>query len=483
MSASTPEQLVQSFFYGRLNYEKQLPLAYGQHHYRLKPLTALLELLGNPHRSMAVVHVAGTKGKGSVSTMLHHVLRSGGYRCGLYTSPHIHQLGERFLVDGRAADATQLADLLPVLDPAVAEIDDRSLREPEFGSLTFFDLCTAAAFLYFYRQTVQIAVIEVGMGGRLDSTNVVDPLLSIITNVSLDHTQQLGNTVVEIVREKAGIIKPQRPVVSGVRQPEAREVVEEQARKHRAPLAQFDKHLTWTSEDPLAGPCVVCFEDPETHQVIVSPTLQTPLLGPHQRDNVALVFAATVYLRCAGWELSDSAIQSGLAVAQIPGRLQVISSAPRVVLDVAHNPASISALVETLRMMEVAAQRATSTVAASETPLGSTTPPICRTLVFAVSRDKDAVEMLRIAAAYFDRFVLTRFHNNPRALEISQLREILSQVTDPLRPPVVEVFDRPSEAFRHALNDARPTDVVVVAGSLFLLAEIGSWSNGPSDVE
>jgi dihydrofolate synthase / folylpolyglutamate synthase len=476
MSATTPEQLVHAFFYGRLNYEKQLPLDYGQQHYRLKPLMELLEILGNPHRSMAVVHVAGTKGKGSVSTMLHHVLFSGGYRCGLYTSPHIHQLGERFVVDGRAAEAGPLAEIVQELGPAVAVIDERSARDPDFGSLTFFDLCTATGFLYFYRQAVQIAVIEVGMGGRLDSTNVVDPLLSIITNVSLDHTQQLGNTVTEIVREKAGIIKTLRPVVSGVRQPEAREVVEEIARQQRAPLAQFDRHLTWVAPDPLAGPCVVRFEDPETHQVIESPPLQTPLLGPHQRDNVSLVFAATVYLRAAGWELSSPAILAGIAAAQIPGRLQIVSQAPRVVLDVAHNPASFLALMETLRLLDQATvDKDEPLKSSSEASAGSTPRPERRTLVFAVSRDKDSAQMLQIARRYFDRFVLTRFHNNPRALELDRLREILGGVTDPLPPPVVEAFELPTEAFQHALKDAAPDDVIVVAGSLFLLAEIGSW--------
>lgn len=494
MSALTPEQIVHTFFYGRLNYEKQHPAAYGQQHYRLKPLATLLEILGNPHRSFAVVHVAGTKGKGSVSNMLHHVLCCGGYRCGLYTSPHIHQLGERFVVDGRPAEVGALAEVVQALIPAVATVDERSAHDPDFGSLTFFDLCTATAFQYFYRQAVQIAVIEVGMGGRLDSTNVVDPLLSIITNVSLDHTQQLGNTVAEIVREKAGIIKPERPVISGVRQPEARAVVEDIARQQRAPLAQFDKHLTWSASDPLAGPSVVRFEDPETHRVIESPTLQTPLLGAHQRDNLSLVFAATVYLRAGGWELSDPAIHAGVAAARPAGRLQKISDAPRVVLDVAHNPASFAALIDTLRLMDAAEPTAASDptanpsvnppVTPSATPATvSDSPTGRRTLVFAVSRDKDATEMLRIAASYFDRFVLTRFHNNPRALEIEQLREIMAQVTDPLRLPTVETHDHPEQAFRHALHDAQPADVVVVAGSLFLLAEIGSWSLGQPHVE
>jgi dihydrofolate synthase/folylpolyglutamate synthase len=478
MPSSTPEQeFLDSFFFGRLNYEKQLPVAYGQRHYRLNALLALLELLGNPHRSMAIVHVAGTKGKGSVSTMLHHILHQGGYRCGLYTSPHIHQLGERFVVDGRAADTAIMALVVEVLIPFVAQIDERSLAEPELGSLTFFDLCTAAAFLYFYRQAVQIAVIEVGMGGRLDSTNVVDPLVSIITNVSLDHTQQLGSTVAEIAREKAGIIKPLRPVVSGVRQSDASAIVEEIARRQRAPLTQFDKHLSWTAKDPVAGPCLVRFEDPETHQVIESPPLQTPLLGAHQRDNVALVFATTVYLRAAGWEVNTAALLSGLAAAQPPGRLQLIRSTPRVILDVAHNPASIEALVKTLQAMDA------TSLATRDDDHHLTRSQPQKTLVFAVARDKDFSEMLRIAATYFDRFVLTRFHQNPRAVELDRLGETLAEVTDPLRPISVESCDHPMTAFHRALDAARAEDTVVVAGSLFLLAEIGSWSNPTLRVE
>lgn len=476
MSSSTPEQeLLDSFFFGRLNYEKQLPVAYGHRHYRLRPISSLLELAGNPQRSMAIVHVAGTKGKGSVSTMLHHILSQGGYRCGLYTSPHIHHLRERFVVDGREAEIAELAEVVRSLTPFVARIDERSLAEPDFGSLTFFDLCTAAAFLYFYRQAVQVAVIEVGMGGRLDSTNVVDPLLSIITNVSLDHTQQLGNTVAEIAREKAGIIKPTRPVISGVRQSDAGAIVEEIARRQRAPLAQFGKHLNWTAEDPVAGPCVVRFEDPETHQVIESPPLQTPLLGAHQRDNLALVFAATVYLRTTGWKVGSQAIQSGLAIARPPGRMELIGATPRVILDVAHNPASFAALVRTLQHMDE------TNLGAEKTTLPK--PARQKVLVFAVSRDKDSTEMLRIAAKYFDRFLLTRFHNNPRAVELERLVEIMASVTDPLRPKQVETFERPEEAYQRALEMAQPEDTVVVAGSLFLLAEIGSWSAQARDVE
>jgi dihydrofolate synthase/folylpolyglutamate synthase len=423
-----------------------------------------------------VVHVAGTKGKGSVCSMLHHIIHATGRRCGLYTSPHIHHVGERFVIDGRPATTEQLADVVDSLINAVAHVDARSAAEPDFGSLTFFDLCTAAAFQYFHQQQVDMAVIEVGMGGRLDSTNVVQPLVSVITNVSFDHMQQLGNTLAAIAGEKAGIIKPTRLVISGVRQPEARAVVQRLATQHAAPLWELDQELRWTSPDPLRGPCQVTLSAPRTAIDITSPQLRTKLLGKHQRDNLALVYATVVQLRQQGWTISDDALQAGLSAAQPAGRLQIIREHPRVIVDVAHNPASIAALIETLTQLEAADDTA---------PEATSNPHTARqrTLVFAVSRDKDFSTMLRLVAPYFDRVIMTRFHQNPRATDLTTLAQTWAQVTDPLRPIPCDCVEHPQDAYRLALEQARSQDWVVVAGSLFLLAEIGSWNNPSTDVE
>ncbi len=475
-SSRSAQTRVEAFFFGRLNYERQQPSGDGQPHYRLRPIQALLEQLGNPHLQVPMLHVAGTKGKGSVCSMLHHIVHASGRRCGLYTSPHIHHVGERFVIDGRPATTEQLADVVDSLITAVAHVDARSAAEPDFGSLTFFDLCTAAAFQYFHQQQVDMAVIEVGMGGRLDSTNVVQPLVSVITNVSFDHTQQLGNTIAAIAREKAGIIKSSVPVVSGVRQGEGRAVVQELATQHAAPLWELDHELTWTAPDPLRGPCQVQVSDPGTSRSLESPELRTTLLGKHQRDNLALVYATVVQLRRQGWTISDDALQAGLSAAQPAGRLQIIREHPRVIVDVAHNPASLSALIETLQQLEQA----------DASPLGAAAePPVhrVRTLVFAVSRDKDFVTMLRLAAQYFDRVIMTRFHQNPRATDLTTLAQTWAEVTDPLRPIPCDCIDQPQDAYKLALEQARSQDWVVVAGSLFLLAEIGSWNNGSADVE
>jgi dihydrofolate synthase/folylpolyglutamate synthase len=238
-----------------------------------------------------------------------------------------------------------------------------------------------------------------------------------------------------------------------------------------------------------------------------SPELRTRLLGKHQRDNLALVAAAVLLLRQQGWSISDTALQAGVAAAQPAGRLQIIRQQPQVIVDVAHNPASIAALIETLQQLEVAADKALAAPAAAPGTVAPTTPvtgatavgtPVQptaaqgvnsafrrrrRTLVFAVSRDKDFTTMLGLVARYFDHVILTRFHQNPRATELTTLTETLARVTDPLRPVTCESVDQPAEAYQAALAQSGPEDWVVVAGSLFLLAEIGSWNNGSADVE
>jgi dihydrofolate synthase/folylpolyglutamate synthase len=407
--------------------------------------------------------------------MVQHMLSAAGYRCGLYTSPHIHHLTERFVIDGQPARAADLRAVVEQLQPAIAEVDRQAEEDPEFGKLTFFDLCTAAAFVHFRNQAVQVAVIEVGMGGRLDSTNVVQPLVTVITNVSLDHTQQLGDTVAAIAGEKGGIIKHQVPIISGVGQADARDVIRSLAAGQQAPLLEAVSHFSWTATDDWQAPCTVRVWDRCSDQWVVSQPLHTPLLGTHQRDNLALAFAVVVQLRALGWELSDHAVQAGLSQAQPRGRFQILSRRPWVVLDVAHNPASFSALVATLRHLEQAAELSPPVAVPSKADPGDL-PPRRRTLVFAVSRDKDYREMLQTAGAYFDRIVFTRFHKNPRAVEPSQLAETLAAVTDPLRPVAVDQIDDPQAAFRAVCDSAAATDMVVVAGSLFLLAEIGSWN-------
>lgn len=472
------EAKIAAFFFGRLNFEKKSNVRYNDQNFRLQPLLRLLSLLGNPHADYRVIHIAGTKGKGSVATMIQHILTAAGIRCGLYTSPHIDHLAERFAIDGNQVSLEMIQRAMDAMQTAVAEVDRQSDADADFGQLTFFDLCTAAALLMFRQQQVKAAVIEVGLGGRLDSTNVVSPELCVITSISFDHMAQLGNTLAAIAGEKAGIIKPGIPVVSGVTGAEARAVIQGRAAALRCPMLQLGRDLFWCGQDSFQSPVTVALRLPETLptgsatgpatsvQHVVH-DLSLAMLGRHQRDNAALAVAAVLQLRQQAWEIPDSAIKQGLAQARVRGRIQPVrtdAGQTHVFVDAAHNPASFAALLESLHYLQT--ERVNQGQTAGQ-----------RTLVFAVSKDKDYENLLRQAAVFFDRIVLTQFHHNPRAASVDQLKAVLQRVTEQLRPSTpIEIWcqRQPEAAFQAALARSGPHDTVVVAGSVFLLAELGS---------
>jgi dihydrofolate synthase/folylpolyglutamate synthase len=212
--------------YGRINYERQVRVS--PTGFRLDKMRELLDRLGNPQSAWPAIHVAGTKGKGSVTTMVGSILTTSGFRTGVYTSPHLEKINQRMAVDGQVISDTQLLAVLAEMGPAIEAMDQEAARK-NGNELTFFEITTAAAMLFFAQQSVDYAVLEVGLGGRLDSTNVCEPAVCVITNISLDHTRQLGNTIGKIAREKAGIIKPEVPVISGAIQPDAAAAIAEVA--------------------------------------------------------------------------------------------------------------------------------------------------------------------------------------------------------------------------------------------------------------
>ena len=235
------------FLHGRINYEWTPASRSHSRSLNLDRMRALLELLGNPHERLSVIHVAGTKGKGSTATMISSVLTAAGYRAGLYTSPHLERLEERFVVDGQPATADELVELTSAVFPAIAALDgDTHPSDPAATAPTFFEATTAMAFLHFLRRAVDIAVVEVGLGGRLDSTNVCRPLLSVITSISFDHTRQLGNDLASIAYEKAGIIKCGVPVVSGVVPSDPARVIEQVAEQRRCRIYRLGKEFSYT---------------------------------------------------------------------------------------------------------------------------------------------------------------------------------------------------------------------------------------------
>lgn len=426
-----------NWLFGRADFEGRQPRM--PEAFRLEPIRHLLGRLGDPHRRYAVVHIAGTKGKGSTAAMTAAILQAAGYRTGLYTSPHLHTMRERIQVDGRPIPPEAVVDLLDRLRPAV-EADP---------ALTVFDILTAMGFLYFAESGVEVAVVEVGLGGRLDSTNVVEPSVCLITALSLDHTEILGPTLAHIAFEKAGIMKPGVPAVTAPQPEEAMAVLRQVAAERDVPLLSLEG---WRM-----GPQVITATGQQGE--IVAPdgtrwSVRLPLLGRHQWENAALAVAAARLLRAQGWALPDAAIREGLERVRWPGRFEVLRVEPPLVLDGAHNEASAARLAETLA--EVFPGRRWH-------------------LVFGASTDKPVERILAplrplIAAVWFTR------SRHPRAADPDRL----AHAAAPLGlsgPAVGEV----AAALAHALKGDAP---VLVTGSLFVVAEAreawAAWSGWPA---
>ncbi len=428
-----------AFWYGRINYEVR---AAGPGDLKLERMRALLRRLGDPQDRVRLVHVTGTKGKGSTCAMITSVLRAAGYRVGLFTSPHLEHVEERVQVDGAPISRAELVARMAEVAPAVRAME----AEPDLPPPTFFEIGTALGFLHFVRRRCEIAVIEVGLGGRFDSTNVCRPLVSVITNVGYDHTAQLGNTLEAIAFQKAGIIKPRVPVVSGVTQDGPRAVVRKVATELDAPLWEVE-----ASDEPTSAPENVKMGKVATWQLL-QPEGEgcfVNLPGAHQRANARVACGVIERLRETGMPIPDSAIVRGLAEVKWPARVELVSERPTIILDTAHNVPSAEALVNTLRE--------------------SFPVPGTKRVVFAVSSDKQFAEILRILAGYFDHFHLTKYGNNPRCVPPEKLAATLEEVA-PGKPFTTHAtgFD----ALTAARGVAGEGDLVCVTGSVFLAGEL-----------
>ncbi|MHC4403401.1 MAG: bifunctional folylpolyglutamate synthase/dihydrofolate synthase [Planctomycetota bacterium] len=450
---SAGEEAARRFLFGRIDYERALKIPYHQQTFKLDRMRELVNRLGCPHRAFPVVHVAGTKGKGSTAAMLGAVLSAAGYRTGLFTSPHLNRVEERIAVDGRACSATDLVGLVDRLSPVVQSMDRAAavLSPPESGP-TYFEVVTAAALLHFAEQRVDTAVMEVGLGGRLDSTNVCRPAVSIITSISLDHTAQLGNTLESIASEKAGIVKPGVPVVSGVQQAGPREVIRRVCREQGCRIAELghDFHFEYRPPARLesataTGTMDFRYHGPDREQHLRDVSLR--LLGRHQASNAAVALAALAELGGQGWQIPDTAVRTALAGLNWPARVELMARRPAIVVDSAHNRASIAAMIRVLDESFHVRRRV---------------------LVFATSLDKDVDGMLSQVLGRFDHVVFTRYLNNPRAVPPQRLARAAERLSGQRH----EVFRDPAAAWDRARQLASPDDLVCVAGSFFIAAEL-----------
>ncbi len=433
METETAYNLALDYLYSFVDYSLKKASELARAHFDLARMFALLEALGNPHRAYPIIHVAGTKGKGSTCALAAAALTAAGYRTGLYTSPHLQDFVERIQVDGQPISHAGLVDLVEQVKPAVAKIPH----------LTTFEITTALAFLYFAQQKVDAAVIEVGLGGRLDATNVVVPRVSVITSLSYDHMAVLGNTLTQIAGEKAGIIKPGVPVVSAPQQPEALTVLERVAAERGAPLLLLGREVTFQrGEHDLDGQTLSVAYPQSSSLNSASLTLRIPLLGGHQVINAAAAYAA---LRASGLPIADEAIRRGFASARWPCRFEIVRRAPPVVLDSAHNADSFENLARTLD--EAFPNR-----------------PV--TLIFGASEDKDVSAMLAALGSRLDWVIATRAVH-PRAFEPEAILDVVRRMG--LQGEAVEPVEA---ALARALERAGQGGLVLSAGSMFVTAEV-----------
>ena len=404
----------------------------------LETTRALLRAVGVDPLRLPCIHVAGTNGKGSVSAMVESVLREAGLRTALYTSPHLIRFNERIRVLGQAIPD---GDLLRLLDE-VERADQAQAAEPGGRLGTFFELTTVVAFKWFLEQNVQIAVLETGMGGRLDSTNVVVPLLSVITEIGLEHKAFLGDTLEQVAGEKAGIVKPGRPVVVGRQRPAVARVVEEKAREAGAPLLRADERVAVRRLDQdLEGQTLSV----ETADGVWAP-FRLPLLGDFQLANGSLAIAALEWLRHElGWPLGEDVVRAGLEKTRWPGRCQVALRDPIFLVDVAHNPDAAQALAGFLKKFRN----------------GRPVALICGMLA-----DKDAAGFFRLLRPVVDACVLV-----PLDSERNMPMERLMAAAKAARLPAAE-GSMPA-AVKNARKWAQKNGgIVVAAGSLYLAAAV-----------
>ncbi len=449
------------FLTRRINYERTPSVPYLSADFKLDRMRRLMSLLGDPQLGLKAIHIAGTKGKGSTAAMVASVFTAAGYKTGLYTSPHLERIEERLMIDGQICSSHRFLDLAAQVQPSVELLDGESESQGTTGP-TFFEVTTAMAFLHFAQANVNAAVLEVGLGGRLDSTNVCNPEVCIITSISFDHVRQLGNTLAAIAAEKAGIIKRGVRVVSGVINPEPRDVIARHASDLSAPLFQRGRDYDFVQRSPTlplphSPPHRGLFEYREG---AANPTyelhnVELPLLGSHQAANAATAIAAVNRLRDRGWSIGDDAIRRGLASAHIPARIEQIQSSPAIILDVAHNLASIEALLAVLRE-RFAARR--------------------RIAIFASSKDKDYTGMLKLVLPAFDTVFLTQYIHNPRAVPAESLLTTALQIrgtaANGARQLKLYATVRPHDALRLARAVADVDDLICIAGSFFLAAEL-----------
>ncbi|MDA8229682.1 MAG: bifunctional folylpolyglutamate synthase/dihydrofolate synthase [Desulfitobacterium hafniense] len=401
----------------------------------LDRIKELLSRVDNPERKLRVVHVGGTNGKGSTSIMIAEILERAGYKVGLFTSPHLHDYRERITINGEMIPKNEVVHLVDCLKPHLESLVQSGVEHP-----TEFEVSTAMAFMYFARERVDFAVIEVGLGGEIDSTNVVNPLIAVITNVGMDHMDYLGQDLRSIAAVKAGIIKTGTQLITASDRPEVLEVIESRAEDLKVPVWKVGEQVRW--EKRWAGELEQKFDLFGLYSIYEKLTLR--LIGDHQLKNAATaVTACEVLTREYGIEIPREAIYRALKEVQWPGRLELISLRPKVLLDGAHNVDGAIVLAKAL-------------------PLYQRKRLI---LCLGMLSDKEREKVVELLVPFADEVIITRA-NSPRAGNWTYLAEIVRRYNQP-----VYTIENPRDAVNFGLNLLESDDMLCITGSLYMIAE------------
>ncbi|MBU4510031.1 bifunctional folylpolyglutamate synthase/dihydrofolate synthase [bacterium] len=410
----------------------------------LKNINYLLSLLGEPHKKLKVIHVAGTNGKGSTSFLVSSILQSDGYKVGLYTSPHLVDFTERIKINNKPIDREKVSELLERIKPSI----DKVANTPSYGHPTFFEVITSMAFLYFFEEQVDFLVLEVGLGGRLDATNVCDPLISVITHIDYDHMDKLGNSLKEIAREKGGIIKPEGIVISSNQYEEAYNEIKKIAEEKNSLIYSVGREIIYKIEkSDIKG---VIFDLKGIYHEYKN--LHTPLLGRHQADNAAAAITTVEALKIKGINISEKAIRDGLEKVKWTGRLEIIQNNPTLVLDGAHNPSGVKVVRDALK--EIFSYHRLI-------------------LVLAIFADKDYKKMIEILAPNADLIIATKA-KNPRATPPQIIAKEAAQYIEQYKIIVTENIP---QAINCALSNSKKDDLICITGSLYTVGEAKRYFN------
>ncbi|MFG0252919.1 MAG: bifunctional folylpolyglutamate synthase/dihydrofolate synthase [Phycisphaerales bacterium JB038] len=427
------------YIYEQVNFERMRKIRIRPEMFQLDRMRALCEALGDPQDQIRGVHIVGTKGKGSTVAMLSASLQECGYVVGAYTSPHLTDIRERICINNSLISHADFTELTKRVAAAAATLEEKT-------GPSFFEILTAMAFCHFADQAVDIAIIEAGLGGRLDSTNIMTPVVTAVTSISKDHTHILGHELTAIATEKAGVFKPGVPVVSIKQEPEVEEVFRTHAEEVGTTFEICGKEIDFSARFETSADL-----GPHTRVCITTDTsrfehLPCPLQGEHQALNCGLALAILDKLRTRGFEMEDNAVIRGLTKTELAGRMEMVWTDPRVLIDGAHNASAIKALIR---------------------GIGAHISYDSLVMIFGCAEDKDVDEMLKCISLGADKIIFVRAKTNPRSLPAEDLQRMFAQISGKM----TQTADSVEEAVNLAARAVSREDLICVTGSFFLAGE------------